>query len=390
MNNTVTAIWESSYLKTVLDDFSKLAHNKKYKYVDYANWKILMKFALQNSDKVRIYLYKEKNQIKIQIPGSYVELSTIGNSLGEYICSAYFSEVTKMNNNAITGTTFATTSNNIGVTDGTSTTPIFNGYAYSNNLNTYPAIPMNDFQKIEDKFAEIGVFLKDANGNLRSIMDITHDVCEVYEYNMKDKKENTKMKGFNFDFGPCTGDAVRMSPYGIAVKNSAGVWVSYNPADGNIIDVDVFNFDGAKYMFKMPAAIKDIAVGDIIIHNRVPMFVTDISAEMKITAVDVRAGEEKCVIPTTNMFGFNFVTKIVSMFNALGKAPTADAPFGNMLPFLMMGDSGEDFDPMLMFMMMQGNGGSDMFSNPMMMYFMMKNDDHKDMLPLMIMMNMNK
>ena len=203
------------------------------------------------------------------------------------------------------------------------------------------------------------------------------------------------MKGFNFDFGPCTNDAVRMSMYGVAVKNTAGIWVSYNAKDKSIIDVDVFNFDGGKYMFKMPVAISDVMIGDVIIHNRVPMFVTDVTADNKIVAVDVRAGEEKSVIPTTNMFGFNFITKIVSMFNALGDAPTPEAPFGNMLPFLMMGENGsEDFDPMLMFMMTQGAGGSgsDMFSNPMMMYFLMKDKDgsNDNMLPLMMMMSAKK
>lgn len=201
------------------------------------------------------------------------------------------------------------------------------------------------------------------------------------------KKENKKdMKGFNFDFGTCSNNDVRMSMYGLAVKNSAGIWVSYNPKDGSIIDVDVMNFEGGNYMFKMPVAIKDIMIGDIIIHNCTPMFVTDVTNDGKIIAVDVRAGEEKSVIPTTNMFGFNFVTKIVSLFNAFGNAPSPDAPFGNMLPFLMMNEDSE-IDPMML-MMMMGNSSMDM-SNPMMMYFLMKDRDggNSDLLPLMFMMN---
>lgn len=241
--------------------------------------------------------------------------------------------------------------------------------------------------------ASVGVNVCDSTGTYRNVSDIIYDLGKKYDVLTNKttiKKENNTMKGFNFDFGPCTGDTVRMSMYGIAVKNTAGIWVSYNAKDKSIIDVDVFNFDGGKYMFKMPVAISDVMIGDVIIHNRVPMFVTDITADNKIVAVDVRAGEEKSVIPTTNMFGFNFITKIVSMFNALGDAPTPEAPFGNMLPFLMMND-GEDFDPMLMFMMTQGTGGSDMFSNPMMMYFLMKDKDNmSDMLPMMMMMGMKK
>lgn len=197
------------------------------------------------------------------------------------------------------------------------------------------------------------------------------------------KEEDNNMKGFNFDFGPCSNDNIRMSMYGLAVQNNAGIWVSYNK--GSIVDVDVFNFDGRQYMFKMPVAIKDIKVGDIVIHNRVPMFVTSTEGG-SISAVDVRAGEAKTIIPTTNMFGFNFVTKIVSMFDAFTGAPTADQPFGNMLPFIMMGEN-KDIDPMMMFMMMnQGGAGFDM-SNPMMLYFMFGKDGKSSdwMLPMMMM-----
>ena len=199
------------------------------------------------------------------------------------------------------------------------------------------------------------------------------------------KKENDNMKGFNFDFGPC-GNTVRLSMYGMAIQNVAGEWVSYNPDSGEIINVDVFNMaDGGKYMYKMPVAISDVAVGDIVIHNRVPMFVTAVNENGTFEVTDVRAGEAKTVIPTRNMFGFNFMTKVVSMFNAFTNAPTADQPFGNMLPFLMMGE-GKDIDPMMMFFMMGQGGNTQM--NPMMMYFMMK--DNKDFDPMMMFMMMNQ
>jgi hypothetical protein len=179
--------------------------------------------------------------------------------------------------------------------------------------------------------------------------------------------------------------------YGLAVKNAAGTYVSYNPKSGDIIDVDILNFDGSKFMYKIPVAIKDIAVGDIIVHNRKPMFVIAApEGEINtITCIDVCAGEQKLIIPTTNMFGFNYVTKIVSFFNAVGdNAPTPDAPFGNMLPFMLM-DSDETIDPMMMMFMM---GGKLDMSNPMMMYFMFKdNSKESNLLPLMLMMqNQNK
>lgn len=201
------------------------------------------------------------------------------------------------------------------------------------------------------------------------------------------EKENENMiKGINFDFGPC-GNTVRLSMYGMAIQNVAGEWVSYNPDSREIINVDVFNMaDGGKYMYKMPVAIADVKVGDIVIHNRVPMFVTAINENGSFEVTDVRAGETKSIIPTRNMFGFNFMTKVVSLFGAFTDAPTADQPFGNMLPFLMMGEN-KDIDPMMMFMMMN-QGGGNMFSNPMMMYFLMK--DNKDIDPMVMFMMMNQ
>lgn len=212
---------------------------------------------------------------------------------------------------------------------------------------------------------------------------------------LNEKKEDNKtMKGFNFDFGPCNNDYVRMSIYGLAVKNNSGAWVSYNSATGQVVDVDVFNFDGGRFMYKMPVAISDVAKGDIIIHNRVPMFVTEVNDNNTLSVVDVRAGEAKQIIPTANMFGFNFVTKIVSMFNALGSAPTPEQPFGNMLPWLMMDEDDSDgsIDPVMMCMMMNQGNMSAMINNPMFLYFMMKDNDddqnnknYSKMLPFLFM-----
>lgn len=214
----------------------------------------------------------------------------------------------------------------------------------------------------------------------------------TFNNNVDDKKGNKKMKAFNFDFGPCTTDNIRMSMYGLAVKNANGTWVSYNPESKEIIDVDIFNFDGGKFLYKMPVAIKDVKVGDIVIHNRKAMFVIDVS-ETGMTAIDPQAGEEKKILLTKSPFGFNFATKVVSLFNMTSDAPTPDAPFGNMLPFLMMSENSGEFDmnTMLMLSMMGGQGGMDFSKNPMMMYFLMKDSKNADdLLPLMFMGNLCK
>jgi hypothetical protein len=232
------------------------------------------------------------------------------------------------------------------------------------------------------------VSLADDSTNVARTLDELIDEKIDAKLNNNEKEKDSMMKGFNFDFGPCTGDNVRMSMYGLAVKNGNGEWVSYNASTKQIVNVDILNFDGRKFMFKMPVAIKDIAVGDIVIHNKVPMFVIGVGEENgAVIAVDVRAGEEKKILPTTSPFGFNFVTKVVSMFTAFENTPTPDAPFGNFLPFMLMCEDGaSDIDPLMIMMMMQ-NGGANAFSNPMMMYFLCGDKMKDNMLPLMMMMN---
>ena len=85
----------------------------------------------------------------------------------------------------------------------------------------------------------------------------------------------------------------------------------------------------------MPVAIKDVAESDVIIHNRKPMFVSKVEGN-KILAIDPAAGEEKVVILTRNMFGFDFVVKVVNLFGNLSETASADSPFGNILPLMLL------------------------------------------------------
>ena len=206
---------------------------------------------------------------------------------------------------------------------------------------------------------------------------------------INNKKENTAMK-FNFDFGPVNASLVHLSMYGLAVKNKAGTWVSYDAASGDIMDVDVLNFaEGSKFLYRMPVAIKDIAVGDVIIHHGAPMFVVAIaSTGAYVTAVDPIAGERKDVMLTKSPFGFNFVTKVVNFLGNLGATASNDNPFGNLGLMLMLGDN-KDMGDLLPLMLMNGNSGLDM-SNPLMMYALMGDKGSDNLLPLMLMMNSQK
>ena len=196
-------------------------------------------------------------------------------------------------------------------------------------------------------------------------------------------KEKEKENMFNFDFGTCENANIRMSLYGLAVKNVSGSWVAYDATKGSIVDVDILNFEGGKYFYKIPTALKDVVAGQVIIHNRVPMIVINAEDKNNIMAVDPVAGEKKVILPTKSPFGFEFITRVVSIFDMCGAKPEANAenPFGNILPFLLM-DGNKDIDPIML--MCMSSGKMDM-SNPMMIYFLLKDSDKSDMLPLLLM-----
>lgn len=205
------------------------------------------------------------------------------------------------------------------------------------------------------------------------------------------KKENNKMdnKIFNFDFGPIKGDSIRMSMYGLAVKNRDGNYVAWDRVNENIMNVDILNFNGDGLMYKMPVAIKDIKDGDIVIHNKVPMFVLEVF-EKSLDVIDIYSGERKSIIPAKSPFNFDFATKVISLidFGAMsGDTPSEDNPFGNMWPLLMLGDSGS-IDPMILALMCASKGGC---TNPMMMYALLASKGNNDnLLPLIFMMNGGK
>ena len=180
-------------------------------------------------------------------------------------------------------------------------------------------------------------------------------------------KENDTMKmpTMNFDFGPFVEpNIVALSPYGIAIRDSKGSYLTYNPTTGSTVDVTGFTFDFQKMIYKMPAAVKDLRAGDMVLHRSKPMYVQSVE-EDGIHCIDILNSESKVIVPVTNMFGFNFVTKVVSLLNINAEKPSAENPFGNLMPFMMMSsimgdDSDNDFSKMMMMSMMMG--GSNPFT----------------------------
>ena len=221
-----------------------------------------------------------------------------------------------------------------------------------------------------------------------------NELVEYINNKYKERKDNNMFENLmkNVKFGKVTD--VFMSAYGPAFKSSNGEYISYDKNGENWIDVTGMTIDmPAAYM--IPVAKSDVEEGDFILHNNTWVRVIGVE-ESKIEVEKVFEKEVVSIIPTKNLFGFDYYTKLVS-FGLEGLINSADEsnPFGNFIPFLLMGDN-SDLDDILplMLMMNSKNGAPSMnFNNPLMFYILMgdgKSNKFDKMLPLMLMMNQNK
>ena len=185
------------------------------------------------------------------------------------------------------------------------------------------------------------------------------------------EKENDTMNipSMKFDFGPMSSNDTQMSPYGLAIKYK-DAWYAYNAATSQTIDVTGMTFDFEGMIYKTPVALSAVQEGDLIIHQGRPVYVIQVNNMASIEVVDLAASEQKTVIPVSNMFGFNFVTKVAPLFNFGTVTPSADNPFGNIVPMMLMsslfGDKNDsnkskDNDMFKMMAMMSLMGGNNPF-----------------------------
>lgn len=369
-------------VEKVLDIFSKAVKNEQYRRIDYSLWR-----DLKQDKEVELFFDTTSPYefVNILWDGThcYEAFRINDGSLGEFLYDTFYSDQTYFQDRLSNSVSNATESiasltetwdNMSSEYRALATTVDYNIHKADSGVDHWETALSNSVS-LEVKQDNFYI----DNKTINEIIDETIGVS------IKTKKEKDNMSNLfkNFEFGSCENDNVKMSMYGVAVKNPAGTWVAYDTKSDNIVDVDVLNFS-AKYLYKMPVALKDIHVGDTVIHNRKPIFVTAIE-DNRVIGIDPSAGEEKAILPTTNMFGFNFITKIVNLFGDLSAGVSADSPFGNVLPLMMLADGKNDDMLPLMFMM---NGGKMDMSNPMMLYFLMKdNKSSNDMLPLMFLMN---
>ena len=345
-----------------LRSFNEATKAGLYIPIDYKEWKRLNAFKIFD-DFIELYYDSEENEIRVLCiaTGEFYSYCCLPLSFGNFLYQRFFMEEKNMSY-----------SNSIGL----ATSGIYN-------------IPTtNSDYSITATKMDTGIV-----GTYEGIFDTKADKTEINTLNAKiaaietkiDNKENKEMTNFTFDFGPCNDDQVRMSMYGLAVKNASGAYVSYDKETGTIVDVDILNFKGSKYMYKMPSAIAEVHPLDIIIHARKPMIVIENNTK-SLTVIDPIAGEKKEILPTVSPFGFTFITKIFCPFSMSEANASAANPFGNMMfPLMFMDDDNLDENALFIMMAMGGNT-STFVNNPMLLYCLMgENKDMKSMLPFLMM-----
>lgn len=381
-------VWTPSQWERELDNFAARVRAKDYDRIPYTNWQTLFGFTKLNPSKKIVLAIDSTGKMTLTASNSQFNMNCYAMlPLRSYLEDTYYelpvqaaerlafnvNDLTAYKKVELSNSNYATVNTNTVLNTNYATTT---DWIYTNKSDT-TGYPIN------------GAYI--AGSTIQSEIDKIKVQLDQINNKSENKKEKKDMNFFkNFEFGPVKNDTVRLSPYGLAVKNLDGSWVSYDAASDSIIDVDVFNFEGKNLIYKIPVAPHTVRAGDMIVHQGKGMYVVaDVcEGDTCISVIDPRAGESKEILFTKSPFNFTFVTKLVSLLDMSGIDANPDNPFGNLWPLAMMGDKDCDAATMMaMMMMMNSESCSFDMSNPMMMYALMSGDNKNMLLPMMLMAN---
>ena len=208
----------------------------------------------------------------------------------------------------------------------------------------------------------------------------TERKCTVAEENQEEKKvkEETNMfSNLGSSFGKIGSDQFRLSINGLAVKGKDGKYVTFNPETRELVEVTTGFFDDMKdLLFLMPTT--ELEVGDIIIHQNKPYYIT-VSKDNVVKGIDFEDAIESTLVPKTNVFGMKYYTKV---FNCLGTNNIlgTDIASNPMMAYALMGGKDFDLSKIMMFQALsgQGKGIADFSENPIMLMALMSNENGKN------------
>ena len=384
-------IWTPSQWEQELNNFSARVQAKDYDCIPYTNWQTLFSFTKLNPSKKIVLAIDSTGKMTLTVSNSQFNMNCyallpLKSYLEDTYCELPVHAAARLtfNVNDLMAYKKVDLSNSNYATLTTANTVLNTNYATTTDWTYTNKSDLTGY-------TVNGTYI--VGNTIQSEIDqIKVELDQIINNKSENKKEKKDMNFFkNFEFGPVKNDTVRLSPYGLAVKNLDGSWVSYDGASDSIIDVDVFNFEGKNLIYKIPAAPHTVRAGDMIVHQGKGMYVVaDVcEGDTCVSVIDPRAGESKEILFTKSPFGFTFIVKLVSLLDMSGIEANPDNPFGNLWPLALMGDKDCDAATMMAMMMMMNNseGCSFDMSNPMMMYALMSGDNKDMLLPMMLMAN---
>lgn len=186
------------------------------------------------------------------------------------------------------------------------------------------------------------------------------------------------------NFGPINSDSIKLSPKGIAIKQSAEDgsqnFLVWDKEKNVMIDVTPMVMDMEGMLFLVPC--KELKVGDIIKQHGTFVFVQEIDEKTGSIVTLGQNGRMQPQIKVTNMFGMDFYTKVVSLVELDGEGSIESMMKMAMMSSMMGGTGG-------MFGNTSGGNTSGGMGNMLQMQMMMSMFGKGDKNPLGDMFNLD-
>ena len=209
----------------------------------------------------------------------------------------------------------------------------------------------------------------------------------IFPESKKESKMNF-LSSLNINCGKVDDPNLTASLNGVAIKGLDGQFRAYDKSKDKIMNVTGLTL-GNDYLYILPCALKDIKVGDVIVNADTFVTVVKVHNDGTFTVVDPKASEQKIAVPAQNIFGFNYVSKIVNLLDGMIN-PSDDNPFGiNPLMFVLLDETKSNNNSnLLLAAMLTGQNGS-MDINSMLPFLLMGKGDN-NMLTMFALMSMMK
>lgn len=309
------------------------------------------------------------------------------------------------------------------------TSPFFKGDYF------YAGCDIELYQKKPKDYSDVDLVTYDNKKDLQTVSDIIRVTGHSYHEDLEDhyelikfikkhtveylrkkeaqedkKSEETKKQTENGagtmlniqsivgQFGEVTNGAFKLSMQGIAIKTGKDSYAIYDKENGRMVDVMDFVTDADGMLFQLPTQLAQLKENDIIDINNKPAIVKSVNVEEKsVLALDPATSNEFTHKFPGNLFGFEFVTKITTIFEAMGGvnplAPTQGGAQPAMNPLLMMTLLGKDsgsskMKDLLPLLMMQGNAGGNAQMQQMLPFLLMKDGGSSKMMEMMMLSQM--